>query len=232
MAEWDPFVDEATRRAVLVRATLAALALVAVGAAVLRYAPYLLDPGWVRATARTTVRAAGPYAPAAFVALQTAQVILAPVPGQTLGLVGGYLFGTWAGLLYSMVGVTVGSTVVFVLARRYGRPFVERVFEDEAVARFDSLVDERGALGLFVVFLLPTFPDDAVCALAGLTPLRLRTLVVLVVLGRLPTFLLVALAGDSLAAARYETVLLVAGVAVAFTVAVYAVRDRLSETLP
>jgi uncharacterized membrane protein YdjX (TVP38/TMEM64 family) len=231
MADWDPFADEAARRTVLVRTAAVGVTLAVCGVALTRYAPYVFDPAWVRATARETVRAAGPYAPVAFVLLQTAQVILAPVPGQTLGLVGGYLFGTWAGLAYSMAGVTVGSYVVFVLARRYGRPFVERVFEDEAVARFDSLVEERGAVGLFVVFLLPTFPDDAVCALAGLTPLRLRTLLVLVVVGRLPTFLLVALAGDNLAAARYETVLLVVGVGVAFTLAVYAVRDRLAETL-
>jgi uncharacterized membrane protein YdjX (TVP38/TMEM64 family) len=228
MSGWDPFADEAARRAVLRRGAALVGALVVVALAVRTHAPFLLDPAWLRAT----VRGFGPYAPAVFVGIQTAQVVLAPIPGQTLAVGGGYLFGTWAGLLYSMVGVTAGSSLVFALARRYGRPFVERAFEDDAVDRFDGFVDDHGIVGLFVVFLLPTFPDDAVCALAGLTTLRLRTLVGLVIVGRLPTFLLATLAGDSLAAARYEWVLLVGSAAVALTVAVYAARDRLAGALP
>ena len=60
----------------------------------------------------------GPFAPLLFVALQTLQVIVAPVPGQILAGVGGYLFGPLVGTGYSMLGVVLGSIVVFVLTRR------------------------------------------------------------------------------------------------------------------
>jgi uncharacterized membrane protein YdjX (TVP38/TMEM64 family) len=49
------------------------------------------------------------------------------------------------------------------------------------------------------VFLLPTFPDDAICFVAGLSEIRTRRFLVLLVVGRLPSFAAVALAGDQLA---------------------------------
>jgi uncharacterized membrane protein YdjX (TVP38/TMEM64 family) len=216
------FASAAARRSALVRLAL----VVAAGGgglwALHSVAPALFDPTQVR----TRVRAFGPLAPLAFVGLQALQVVLAPIPGQTLAVVGGYLFGPVAGSLYSVLGVTVGSWVVFVASRRLGRPFVERVLADEVLDRFDAFVHDRGVAGLFVVFLLPTFPDDAICALAGLTDLRLRTLVGLVVVGRTPTFVLAAVAGDGLGAARYDLVAGLVVLAAGATLLVYLGRER------
>ncbi|WP_343218033.1 TVP38/TMEM64 family protein [Haloplanus halophilus] len=205
----------AIRRALLVVAALA------VGAVLIgRFAPFLADPAWIRGT----VERFGPLAPLAFVCLQALQVVAAPIPGQALGGVGGYLFGTWPGFVYSMVGVTVGSAVAFVLAERYGRPFVERTFDADAVDRFDAVADDVGPVALFALFLLPTFPDDLLCALAGVSTMRLRTLLALVVVGRAPSFALVAYAGDSAAAAEPLAALTALGGVALLTAAVYAVR--------
>jgi uncharacterized membrane protein YdjX (TVP38/TMEM64 family) len=221
------FESPAARRQALVRGGLLVVAAVALGVAVTRYAPSVTNPEWVR----VTVDRAGPAAPLAFVAFQAAQVILAPIPGQTLAVVGGYLFGP-VGAIYSIAGVAIGSAVVLVLSRRYGRPFVERVATEEVLERFDTFVDDYGLLGLVVVFSLPTFPDDAICALAGLTSIRLRTVLVVLVVARTPTFVLATLVGDGLAAAQYELVvgiLVAAGVVV---LVVYLFRERLVAALP
>jgi uncharacterized membrane protein YdjX (TVP38/TMEM64 family) len=216
------FASDAARRSAVARVAL--VAAVALGAVWVLHsvAPALFDPTRVR----RSVRAFGPLAPVAFVGLQAAQVVLAPVPGQTLAVVGGYLFGPVAGSVYSVLGVTIGSWVVFVASRRLGRPFVERVLADELLDRFDAFVQDRGVAGLFLVFLLPTFPDDAICALAGLTDLRLRTLVGLVVVGRTPTFVLAAVAGDGLGAARYDLVAGLVVLAAGATLLVYLGRER------
>jgi len=126
------------------------------------------------------------------------------------------------------LGVVAGSGIVFLLARRFGRPAVERLVADDALAEFDGFADRRGVAGLFVLFLLPAFPDDALCALAGLSPLRLRTLVVLVAVGRLPTFALAAAAGQNAGAANYEAVALLVGVGVGASAVVYRYRDELA----
>jgi uncharacterized membrane protein YdjX (TVP38/TMEM64 family) len=99
------------------------IAVLAVGAAlwlVYRYAPFLYDADALRAV----VRDVGPLAPVVFVLLRALQVVVGPIPGQLTAVAGGLLFG-WPGLLYSLVGVEIGSVVAFALSRRLGRPYVD-----------------------------------------------------------------------------------------------------------
>lgn len=219
------FSSREARRGAILRAGALLVVLVGSGVLLELYAPFLLDPEWVRAF----VEGFGILAPFVFVGIQTVQVVLAPIPGQLLGVVGGYLFGPLRGALYSILGVTFGSYVVFRLSRRYGRPYVEDALQPAVLERFDGFVSRGGVPALFVIFLLPTFPDDAVCFLAGLTDLRMRTLVALVVVGRFPSFLAVAYAGDSLAEADLVTFGVVSVVTLVVTAVVYAKRDWVIE---
>jgi uncharacterized membrane protein YdjX (TVP38/TMEM64 family) len=205
----------------------AGVVLVGGGVLALRVAaPTVLQPAWLE----THLAAAGPWAPVVFVALQATQVVLAPIPGQVLAGVGGYLFGPVQGSVYTLMGVLIGSSLVFVGARRYGRPFVARLVTADTLARFDSIIDQYGAAGLFVLFLLPTFPDDALCLIAGLSPIRPRTFLLLLVVGRAPTFVAAAYAGAGVAAGDYWLALAVLGGLVALTLGVAVVRHRLDNT--
>ena len=187
----------------------------------------LLGPGSVR----QLLERAGPYAPLVFVGLQALQVVVAPVPGQLLAGVGGYLFGGVLGTVYSMIGVVIGSLVVFAAAGRYGRPLVERLLAAETRERFDAFGARNGPLALFVFFLLPVFPDDALCVLAGLWEIRPRTFLVLLVVGRTPSFVAASYAGTSLyEGAVGRLALLLAGFA-AVVLAVHLGRDRIERGL-
>src|SRR5262249_30675816 len=60
-----------------------------------------------------TLREWGVLAPVIFMGMQALQVIVAPIPGEVTGILGGYLFGEWVGLFYSTIGLTVGSVGAF-----------------------------------------------------------------------------------------------------------------------
>jgi uncharacterized membrane protein YdjX (TVP38/TMEM64 family) len=215
------FESDRARRRALASATALVLGLAASAWLVHEYAPFLLSATW----ARETVRDFGPWAPVAYTSLQVIQVVFAPIPGQTLGFLGGYLFGAVAGTAYSMLGVVVGSWVVFRLARTYGRSAVESWMTDAVLERFDGFVDETGEVALFVVFLLPAFPDDAICFLAGLSELRERRFLLLLVVGRFPSFAAVAVAGDRFARDQLLPFVAVATAVVVLSVVGYARRD-------
>jgi len=207
---------------------LALVALLTVGTLAVRaFVPELSDPVALRAA----ILSFGPLAPLSYVVVLAAQVVVAPIPGHLLGFVGGYLFGPFWGTVYSLVGVTIGSTIVFVLSRRFGRPYVERMLASELVARFDAFVADSGTVGIFLVFLIPGLPDDAVCFLVGLTRLPLRRLVALVAVGRAPAFALVSLAGAGAAAGAHGQVATLLGVFAALSLAGYLARDRLLDAL-
>lgn len=159
--------------------------------------PYLALIGDADKT-RESIAAAGAFGPLVYMGLQVAQIIIAPIPGQIIGLAGGYLFGPELGLLYTVVGATIGFTLVFVLTRKLGRPFVERFVSKSVLAKFDDFASSKGPLTFFLIFLLPAFPDDIISFVAGLTKIKIRTLILVSVLGRLPGYVVLAFAGNGL----------------------------------
>ena len=188
------FASTQRRRRTLLRAAAAAVTLCGVALAVRRHAPAVTDP----AVWREAIAGFGAFAPAAFVAVQAAQVVVAPIPAPVTALLGGYLFGTLAGTLYSVMGATLGSYVAFTLSRRYGRAYVERTFDASLVKRFDGVVERAGAPGLLVLFLLPGFPDDLLCFTAGVARVDRSAFLGLILVGRTPGFLLTSYAGGSI----------------------------------
>lgn len=135
------------------------------------------------------IRGAGPWGPLVLIGLSVAQTIVAPIPGQIVNFVAGYLFGLGPGLLYSWVGLVVGTSLAMLLARYAGRPLVERIVDRKLLARVDALAKGRGLRFFFLFFLIPGLPDDILCFVAGLTPLPLRVLVLLSATARLPGLL-------------------------------------------
>ena len=208
------FASARHRRTFVLVAGVALLGVAGLSLLVGQYLPFLTNGAELRAF----VDGYGAFAPLVFVGLQAGQVLLAPIPGQLTGFVSGYLFGGFLGTVYSLVGVTIGSTIAFWLSRRYGRPFVERVLRAEVMDRFDAFVDQAGLLSLFVMFLLPGLPDDALCFVGGLTEIDLWKLVAIMMVGRLPGYVLVNVSGASLATGDLRLAVALVLVVVGFTV--------------
>ncbi len=138
----------------------------------------------------------GRWAPLVTITIHTVQVLLAPIPGTAIDAVNGLLFGPWLGTLYSMTGIIIGSTIAMALTRRFGRQLVERFLDISALERIDKMVERHGSKVIFLIWLLPFLPDDAVCFLAGLTPIPLLELVILALIGRLPGVFVANLLGS------------------------------------
>jgi uncharacterized membrane protein YdjX (TVP38/TMEM64 family) len=121
---------------------------------------------------RTWIISFGPLAPIAYVAFFAAQILIAPLPGSFLSVMGGYLFGFGAGLVLSLLGVTLGVTLALLIGRKLGRPMLERFFERSDLIRWERKLRLRSPLIWFVLFLFPL--PDLVIYVAGMgtTPLR------------------------------------------------------------
>jgi uncharacterized membrane protein YdjX (TVP38/TMEM64 family) len=219
------FESRAARRSALLAALAVVAALGGLVVLVRTYAPFLTSG----AAFRAFVAGYGVYAPLAFVTLQVLQVLLAPIPGQVTGFASGYLFGAFWGSVYSILGIAIGSTLAFWLSRRFGRPFVERVVDADALARFDGIAARAGLPGLFVVFLVPGLPDDVLCFVGGLTDIDLRKLVAVAVVGRTPAFVLVNVSGAGFADGNLRVAVLALLLLVASTAWGYYNRDWLLE---
>ena len=135
---------------------------------------------------RAWVEGLGAWGPIGYLLAQAAQVVVVPIPGTLFPPVGALAFGPWPALALSLAGMALGSAVVFLVARRWGRPLAIRLVGAERVQRYQSLMTARGRLLIWLVFLLPFLPDDAVCALAGLSGIGFGRFMLIATVGRIP----------------------------------------------
>lgn len=178
---------------------------------------------------RDLVADAGGWGPVVFIAIQVLQVLIAPIPGQVTSLVGGVLFGAFWGVVYTTIGATIGFSLIFIVTRRLGRPFVERFVSPRILDRFDYLNGRGGALALFVIFLLPAFPDDVISFVAGLTTLRIRTLILISLAGRLPGYIALGAAGAGMTYENMNPIIVSLGVMITLAALGYWKRSLLHE---
>jgi uncharacterized membrane protein YdjX (TVP38/TMEM64 family) len=140
----------------------------------------------------------GNLAPLAFIGLQALQVVIAPIPGEFTGIVGGYLFGTLWNVVYSSIGLTVGSVLAFLAARLIGQPFVKLMISRRTFEKLEHFTKQKGALTILIMFMIPGFPKDILSYLLGLSPMHLVTFCIVCGFGRLPGTLLLSLGGSAL----------------------------------
>jgi uncharacterized membrane protein YdjX (TVP38/TMEM64 family) len=217
------FASSRSRRRFIVHLCMLVLAFVVATVLIRRHAAFLTDTQALR----ELIRGYGIWAPVVLILLQTVQVVAAPIPGQVLAVVAGYLFGAWWGTLYNMIGITIGSTIAFWISRRYGRAYVENIVHEEALGRFDAVSDDYGRSALFFFFLVPGLPDDVICFAGGLTDIPLWQLIVLAVVGRAPAFFLVNVVGNLLGTDNVPAAVGLAVILVVISVLGYRNRNRL-----
>ena len=174
-----------------------------------------------------TLREWGVLAPVIFMGLQALQVIIAPIPGELTGILGGYLFGQWVGLLYSTIGLTMGSVAAFAVGRWLGARYVQKLVSPDMWCKVGFIVEAEGAILCFIIFLVPGLPKDMACYLFGLSPMSFWVFAVVSTLGRIPGTWVLSAQGARTASGDYLDVILVTAVAVAVALPLYYYRNRL-----
>ncbi|EOT43093.1 MULTISPECIES: TVP38/TMEM64 family protein [Enterococcus] len=124
--------------------------------------------------------------PIIFILLQILQVVIPIIPGGISSAAGVLIFGPFAGFIYNYVGICIGSIIIFLLGRRYGKPFILSMISDKTYNKYIGWLDNQSrfeklfALAIF----LPVAPDDALCLMAGLTNISVKKYVWIILLAK------------------------------------------------
>lgn len=150
-------------------------------------------------TVRQFILGFGIFAPIVFIIFQILQVVIFFIPSSLFTISGGYAFGPIFGTLYSLIGIMIGSIIVFYVTRKLGRPFVRRIINNKELDHFDVFFKKRGNIALFITRAIPMlFPTDVVSFAAGLTSMKLRNYILYSFLGFIPNLFILTLFGDQL----------------------------------
>lgn len=137
-----------------------------------------------RDTLLHAARGGSVFAPIAAV-VGSALLVAAMVPRTWLAFAGGALFGSLAGALYVLVGVTVGASLAFLVGRLLGRSFVSTKLRGR-LALIEAAVARRGIWAVVVCRLIPIVPFAISNYAFGTTSVRPRQMIAGTMLGALP----------------------------------------------
>ncbi|MBZ0324463.1 TVP38/TMEM64 family protein [Enterococcus casseliflavus] len=134
--------------------------------------------------------------PIVFILLQILQVVIPIIPGGVSSAAGVLIFGPYLGFVYNYVGISIGSVIIFLLGRRYGKPFILSMISDKTYDKYIGWLDNQNrfeklfALAIF----LPVAPDDALCLMAGLTNMSVKKFTLIILLAKPASIFLYSMA--------------------------------------
>lgn len=144
-----------------------------------------------------------------FILLQILQVFISFVPGEPVEVMSGILYGTLGGLLICYIGIIIATIIVFKITRKYGVKLVKKILGDE----FENFKLFKNTTKLeyiiFIVFLIPGTPKDALIYLAALTPISLKRFLVITLFARIPSIISSTFAGANISNGSYGISILI-----------------------
>lgn len=134
-------------------------------------------------------------------------------PATLLTLASGLIFGPVYGILFTIVGENLSANVAFLLARWFGRDWVE-AHENEFVKTWEAKLQEKGFVTVVVLRFL-MLPFDVVNYGCGLTAIKHRDFASGTFFGILPGLIAFVLLGGAAAEGnQYKLITLGTGITV------------------
>ncbi len=141
--------------------------------------------------------------------IQILQVIIALIPGEPIEIIAGLMYGGFLGLLTCLLGILLGSSVVFYLVKKIGYPLVNAFVSEEKISRYKFLNDTKRLQTItFILFLIPGTPKDALTYVAGLTKIEPVKFLIISTLARIPSIITSTFLGSSLGKGNIKIVVI------------------------
>lgn len=145
---------------------------------------------------RNVIMSYGRYSILAFLILQIIQVVAFFIPGEIIQIAGGYIFGTFYGSLLSLLGITVGSAVVYGISRLFGKPLIKKIISERHFDFFKRILQFGSAkYVVFLLYLIPGIPKDVFGFICGISEISFRDFILYSTLGRVPAIIVSAYFG-------------------------------------
>ena len=134
--------------------------------------------------------------------LQILQIVLSIIPGQPMEIVSGMLYGTWGGMLLCLVGIFLGTAIVYFSVRKIGTDLIQLFFSKEKIDAIKNTKTFKNPRNLeilmFIMFVIPLIPKDIFIYLGGLSPIKPKRFLFVATFTRIPGLFLTVFAGNQL----------------------------------
>lgn len=150
-------------------------------------------------------------------------------PSSILSLAGGLAFGTWEGMIYTVLGEVPGAVLSFWLARRVGSGLFRGAADDSRLYKLEKAMARRGFPVVLALRLAPFVPFDLVSYAAGIARVPLRSYIAATFLGSLPGTFAYCFLGASFTHGNWKEIAVAAIVLVVAVAVPFLLRGRVEK---
>jgi uncharacterized membrane protein YdjX (TVP38/TMEM64 family) len=130
--------------------------------------------------------------------IQMLQIVVAIIPGGPVEIVAGAAYGAWKGFAICVLGCLIATAGIFLTVRALGVPLVERLLGKKLTEKYRFLGNTKKlTLALFLLFLIPGIPKDALTYIAPLGPIKPGRFLLISATARSPAILMSTMLGNS-----------------------------------
>jgi len=148
-----------------------------------------------------------------------------PFPAELLACANGMIYGAVWGTVITWSGAMLGAMVAFGLAKKLGRPFVERVIASKNYGVLDDWADSNGWQVILVSRFIPVIAFNLINYAAGLTRISWAQFIWTTGLGILPLTTLMVVMGDNIDSLGWASwIILLLGGMILWLVLRYSIR--------
>ncbi len=121
-------------------------------------------------TLRTWIEGYGSWGPVFYISFYSLGTALF-FPGLPITVAGGLAFGPIWGIIYTLIGSTIGASLAFLISRHFARRQIEKLLKGK-LKSIDEGVEKNGWIYVAITRLIPLFPFNLLNYAFGLTKIR------------------------------------------------------------
>ena len=165
--------------------------------------------------------------------LQILQIVVAVIPGQPMEIVSGMLYGPIGGIFVCLVGIFIGTAIVFYLVRKLGTDFMQLFFSPEKIDSIkNSNIFKNSAKFEFImliIFVIPMMPKDIFIYLGGISPVRPKRFLAIATLARIPGLFLTVYMGNRISNGNFSMVVVLIAIILIIAAIGYFIYSRAEQ---
>jgi len=144
------------------------------------------------------IKSFGVWAPVISFLAMIVQSLAAPIPAFLITFSNAAIFGWLWGAVLSWCSSMAGAVICFLLARGFGRVFVEKMNGNGPVKDMEKFFEKHGKYAILIARLLPFISFDIVSYVAGITSISFWSFFIATGIGQLPATIIYSIAGNFL----------------------------------
>lgn len=139
------------------------------------------------------IKSFGWWTPIIFVGLSIIPVIFTPLNHGIFGIVGGFVFGPWVGFILNWISKSIGTLITFSIGRFFGKKAISKFTKSEDMTHYNKIFNQHAFL-IFIGFTV----NDTLSYLAGISTMKTKTFVLLVLTAHVIPALALAYIGSGI----------------------------------